>query len=64
MPTCTLAIMQKIFFMPPWVIQSYAPNVRPKLKTFLKMRRHVKASTAISPVKVVSDFASTRKVKT
>lgn len=39
----------KIGPIPAWISQSYALQVRPKLKMFLKMRRQVKASTAISP---------------
>lgn len=39
-----------VLYVPVLMIQSYAPDARPNEKKFLKIKRHVKASTAMSPI--------------
>jgi hypothetical protein len=51
-----LEIMRKVSNIPIFESQSKAPNVRAKLNMFLKIRRHVKASTAISPETSMSNL--------
>lgn len=49
-----LAIAINAGLTPLFTSQSYAKKVRIKLKMFLKMSRHVNASTAIWPVRSAS----------
>jgi hypothetical protein len=48
--TCTEAMAMKIGLIPVWTSQSYPLQVRPKLKMFLKIIIHVKASMLRLPM--------------